>query len=149
MSDEDVKFMEQFFSGQGGDKPLDDEEILRIALESVEVGAQRYKGCSLGKLRRVLIIPPDFTRMHSYAGRITAMLTAVLKKNDPPCEVDVMPALGTHAAVSHLIYGSSDGKFNITYCTDNLTRAEIEGVGYRYMPVNEALRKYSPSHLAG
>jgi nickel-dependent lactate racemase len=45
-------------------------------------------------LKRVLILPPDYTRLYSGAGVITAeyfhMLTAM------GCEVDVMPALGTH-----------------------------------------------------
>lgn len=44
-------------------------------------------------LRKVLLIPPDFTRMHSGAGKITAMYYKMLKDR---CQVDVMPALGTH-----------------------------------------------------
>lgn len=44
-------------------------------------------------LNRVLILPPDFTRMYSGAGKITAMYYHMLKDT---CEVDVMPALGTH-----------------------------------------------------
>ena len=44
-------------------------------------------------LNRVLILPPDFTRMYSGAGKITAMYYRMLKDT---CEVDVMPALGTH-----------------------------------------------------
>ena len=44
-------------------------------------------------LNRVLIIPPDITRFHSYAGRITNMYYHEL--NDC-CEIDILPALGTH-----------------------------------------------------
>lgn len=45
-------------------------------------------------LQRVLIIPPDFTRLHSNAGFITNEYYKLL--TDSGCQVDVMPALGTH-----------------------------------------------------
>ena len=45
------------------------------------------------KLKKVLILPPDFTRMYSGAGKITAMYYEILKED---CEIDIMPALGTH-----------------------------------------------------
>jgi len=44
-------------------------------------------------LRKVLIVPPDYTRMYSGAGSITAIYYDLLKEN---CEVDILPALGTH-----------------------------------------------------
>ena len=44
-------------------------------------------------LKKVLILPPDFTRMYSGAGKITAIYYDLLKDT---CEVDIMPALGTH-----------------------------------------------------
>ena len=44
-------------------------------------------------LKKVLILPPDYTRKYSYAGEITAMYYDVLKDT---CQVDIMPALGTH-----------------------------------------------------
>ena len=51
--------------------------------------------CSLeGKaLKKVLILPPDYTRMYSGAGKITAMYYDILSKY---AEVDIMPTLGTH-----------------------------------------------------
>jgi len=48
-------------------------------------------------LRKVLLIPPDLSRMHSGAGKITAMYYDLLKN---VCSVDVLPALGTHMAVT-------------------------------------------------
>ena len=48
-------------------------------------------------LNKVLLLPPDYTRYHSYAGQITVMLWELLKDR---CEVDIMPALGTHVPVS-------------------------------------------------
>lgn len=49
-------------------------------------------------LKKVLLIPPDFTRMHSGAGRITAIYYKLLKES---CHIDIMPALGTHEAMTH------------------------------------------------
>lgn len=48
-------------------------------------------------LKKVLIIPPDLTRMHSYAGEITKMLYAILHEKT---EIDILPALGTHEAMT-------------------------------------------------
>jgi nickel-dependent lactate racemase len=48
-------------------------------------------------LRKILLVPPDYTRLHSGAGKITAMLYRLLKKY---CSVDVIPALGTHEPMS-------------------------------------------------
>jgi len=47
----------------------------------------------ISSLIKVLLIPPDMTRMHSGAGMITAMFYEILKDS---CHVDIMPALGTH-----------------------------------------------------
>ena len=59
--------------------------------------------------RRVLLVPPDQTRLHSRAGEIVAELVRLL---DPELEqVDVMPALGTHRplgpAESALMFGDA------------------------------------------
>ena len=48
-------------------------------------------------LRKVLLLPPDFTRFHSGAGKIVEHLYHALKDT---CTVDIMPALGTHVPVS-------------------------------------------------
>jgi len=49
---------------------------------------------ALGPLRRVLLLPPDATRRHSGAGELTALL---YRRLAPTAEVQVLPALGTHA----------------------------------------------------
>ncbi|MDD4774274.1 MAG: hypothetical protein PHZ09_11860 [Eubacteriales bacterium] len=48
-----------------------------------------------GQLNRVLLLPPDYTRMYSGAGMLTAIYYRTLTSRD--VIVDVMPALGTHA----------------------------------------------------
>lgn len=48
--------------------------------------------------RHVLLLPPDFTRLHSNAGLITRMYYDALTSTG--AQVDIMPALGTHVPVS-------------------------------------------------
>lgn len=48
---------------------------------------------------------------------------------------------------AHLIQGSSDNRFKITYATQHLTKEEIEGVGFNYMPLSEAYKLYNPAKL--
>ena len=57
---------------------------------------QRSLGDCAG-LRKVLLLPPDFTRFHSAAGTLTQLLCELLPAD---CQVDVMPALGTHTPVT-------------------------------------------------
>ncbi len=47
--------------------------------------------------------------------------------------------------VAHLIHGSSEGRFTITYAPGHLTREEIEGVGYQYADPAEMQHRYNPS----
>lgn len=65
------------------EKGLTDEQLLEGLKESLK-GKQ---------LKKVLLLPPDFTRMYSGAGKLTAMYYNLLKDT---CDIDVMPALGTH-----------------------------------------------------
>lgn len=51
------------------------------------------------------------------------------------------------SAAAHLIHGSSEGRFNITYCTGGLTPEEIEGVKYNFADPKKMLKKYNPDNL--
>jgi nickel-dependent lactate racemase len=51
------------------------------------------------------------------------------------------------SAAAHLIHGSSEGRFSITYCPGHLTREEIESVNFRYSDLDEMLKKYDPDKL--
>ncbi|MDY9917806.1 MAG: lactate racemase domain-containing protein [Proteiniphilum sp.] len=54
-------------------------------------------------------------------------------------------------AAAHLIHGSSEGRFSVTYCPGkeawNLTREEIESVGFRWGDIDEVMQKYDPLRL--
>jgi nickel-dependent lactate racemase len=51
------------------------------------------------------------------------------------------------SAAAHLIHGSSEGRFGITYCPGQLTRKEIESVNFRYADLSEMLKKYDPATM--
>ncbi|MBN2712635.1 MAG: DUF2088 domain-containing protein [Planctomycetes bacterium] len=53
------------------------------------------------------------------------------------------------SAAAHLIHGSSNGRFSITYCTDpdKLSKEEVEGVGFKWAPYSEMAAKYDPEKL--
>ncbi len=51
------------------------------------------------------------------------------------------------SAAAHLIHGSSENRFTITYCPGKLSREEIESVGYRYAELPPMLRRYDPQRL--
>ena len=55
------------------------------------------------------------------------------------------------SAAAHLIHGSSEGRFNITYCPgknkENLSKEEIESVGFNYADIDEISAKYNPEKL--
>ncbi|MCX7726510.1 MAG: hypothetical protein N2053_06645, partial [Chitinispirillaceae bacterium] len=51
------------------------------------------------------------------------------------------------SAAAHLIHGSSESRFTITYCTELLEKKEIENVGFKYYPYREMIKKYNPSNL--
>ena len=51
-------------------------------------------------------------------------------------------------AAAHLIHGSSEGRFNITYAPGGgLTREDIEGVGFGYAELQPLLERYNPEIL--
>jgi nickel-dependent lactate racemase len=59
-------------------------------------------------------------------------------------QLDLRQSLGTAA---HLIHGSSEGRFTVTYCPGDLTRHEIEGVGFRYEELRAMMERYNPASL--
>ena len=78
-------------------------ELFRIAgrdegLSREEIASALRESLAGRTLRRVLLLPPDFTRLHSNAGFITNVYYHLL--TDRGCQVDILPALGTHAPVT-------------------------------------------------
>lgn len=51
------------------------------------------------------------------------------------------------SAAAHLIHGSTEGRFRVTYAPGHLTRQEVESVGFGYRDLNEAMAQYDPATL--
>jgi nickel-dependent lactate racemase len=77
-------------------------------------------------------------RKYGYHGT-PATLEAVAKNSDLAADL---------SAAAHLIHGSPEGRFTITWCPGHLTREEIESVGFRYADPEEMQRRYDPAKLA-
>lgn len=51
------------------------------------------------------------------------------------------------SAVAHLIHGSSEGRFSVTYCPGGLTQEEVEGVGFQYANLEAMQKRFSVEKL--
>jgi nickel-dependent lactate racemase len=51
------------------------------------------------------------------------------------------------SAAAHLIHGSSENRFRITYCPGNLSKEEIESVNFGYGDLSKMMNKYNPELL--
>ena len=76
-------------------------------------------------------------RKYGYVGRLK-VLELVEQNEDLRANLSV---------AAHLIHGSSDGRFSITYCTKKLTEAEVRGAAFNYIPYDEIVKKYDPAKL--
>lgn len=77
--------------------------------------------------------------IRKYGYRGTPQTLKSLKEN-PELEANL-------SAAAHLIHGSSEDRFSITYCPGHLTRQEIESVNFNYAPLDEMMQKYNPDKL--
>jgi nickel-dependent lactate racemase len=89
--------MKDIYLISGTENGLTKEEIKSALLQSLE-------GRSL---KKVLILPPDFTRFHSGAGYITNVYYHALTENG--VQVDIMPALGTHVQMTETQWSAMFG----------------------------------------
>lgn len=76
-------------------------------------------------------------RKYGYAG--TERILEQWKKQDDLQDL-------THAT-AHLIHGSSEGRFKITYAPKYLNKEEIESVHYQYLDYDSAVELYPPDKL--
>jgi nickel-dependent lactate racemase len=57
---------------------------------------------------------------------------------------DLAASLG---AAAHLIHGSSEGRFSITYCPGKLSREDIEKACFRWGDLEQMMKRYDPGKL--
>ena len=80
---------------------------------------------------------PEIDRMiRKYGYRTSAEVIRLVEENE-----DLRSNLG---AAAHLIHGSPEGRFTVTYCPGHLTRQQIEDVGYQYADLDEMMARYQP-----
>ena len=51
------------------------------------------------------------------------------------------------SATAHLIHGSSENRFKITYCPGHLTEKEIRKANFNYAPLDDMIKIYNPKTL--
>ena len=78
--------------------------------------------------------------IRKYGYRTTPEVLRMVEEND-----DLRANL---SAAAHLIHGSSENRFHVTYCPGKLTREEIERVGYNYADLDTMLARYNPAELS-
>ncbi len=76
-----------YFGKGSADYAFSGEELRAAVFETLD---------ALGPRRRVLVIPPDFTRLFSRAGEITRYIFDYYGD----ALTDILPALGTHFAMT-------------------------------------------------
>ena len=81
----------------------------------------------------------ELIRKYGYRGRINT-----LEQFEKPENQDLRDNMG---AAAHLIHGSSDGRFTITYAVKNITEEEIAGVGFNPASYDEMVKRYDPEKL--
>ncbi|TDH66667.1 uncharacterized protein CCR75_005184 [Bremia lactucae] len=125
---------------------LDPEEFKSTWLGNKSIYRTRMAIADDGEL---IVLAPGVARfgedkridelIRKYGYRTTPEVLAHLNANR-----DLMKNL---SAVAHLIHGSSENRFRITYCPGYLTREEIEGVGFNYGDLKEQSAKYPVDQL--
>ena len=78
-------------------------------------------------------------RKYGYRGRLHT-----LAEFEKPENADLRTNMG---AAAHLIHGSSDGRFRITYAVKAISQAEIRGVGFEAADYDTLARRYDPRAL--
>ncbi len=79
-------------------------------------------------------------RKNGYCGR-KRVLELV---KDPACD-DLRANMG---AAAHLIHGSSDGRFTVTYAVQKSMCEQIDGVHFQSADVDEMMKRYDPAKLS-
>jgi nickel-dependent lactate racemase len=83
---------------------------------------------------------PEIDRLiRKYGYRTTPEIMQFMRENE-----DLRNNL---SAAAHLIHGSSEGRFRITYCPGELSAEEIKGVGYEYASLESMTAVYDPQLL--
>jgi nickel-dependent lactate racemase len=126
--------MSLFFAAGSADTEMSEAEV--------RAGLREALG-KLGERKRVVVVPPDFTRFHSKAGELTELAWEFYGD----ALVDVLPALGTHtpmtdAQIATMFGETPRGLFRVhDWRRDIVTLGEVPGEFVR--EVSEGKVEYS------
>jgi nickel-dependent lactate racemase len=116
---------------------LGNKSIYRTRMAIADAGQLIVLGPAVGTFGE----DPEIDRLiRKYGYRTTRQVMQFVDQND-----DLRNNL---SAAAHLIHGSSEGRFTVTYCPGKLSREEIEGVGYQFADIDKMLARYKPDRLA-
>ena len=79
-------------------------------------------------------------RKYGYRGRLATLEALKAPEND-----DLRANMG---AAAHLIHGSADGRFSVTYAVKRITQEKIRDVGYNAADYDALAARYDPSKLS-
>jgi nickel-dependent lactate racemase len=79
----------------------------------------------------------ELIRKYGYIGREDVL--RLVKENDD--------LKNTLSVAAHLSHGSNDGRFSVTYCTEQISESEIRAVNFNYAPYREMAARYNPATL--
>ena len=78
-------------------------------------------------------------RKYGYRGRLNTLAAF-----ERPDNADLRANMG---AAAHLIHGSSDGRFSITYAVKKIAKSDIENVGFEAADYDDMIKRYNPDTL--
>lgn len=78
-------------------------------------------------------------RKYGYRGRLNTLAAF-----ERPENADLRANMG---AAAHLIHGSSDGRFSITYAVKKIAKFDIENVGFEAADYDDMVKRYNPDTL--
>jgi hypothetical protein len=126
---------------------LDPEEFHTTWLGNKSIYRTRMAMASGGEL---VVLGPSVERFGEDMG-----IDAMIRKYGYNGTDATLKAVEEHAdlrenlsAAAHLIHGSSEGRFKITYCPGHLTKEEVEGVGFAYGDLAEMSARYDIKKLS-
>jgi nickel-dependent lactate racemase len=126
--------MSLFFAAGSAETEMSPEEVRAGLFEALR---------ALGERKRVVVVPPDFTRFHSKAGELTELAWEFYGE----ALTDVLPALGTHTPMTdrqiRTMFGETPRElFRVhDWRRDIVTLGEVPGEFVR--EVSEGLVEYS------
>lgn len=135
-SDPDQTPLPSLMCAIGGETTAIDDDSLRH-----EIGKFLDQ---LGPKEDVFLLPPDYTRLHSQAGKITTMIAEYYKfipsssplttSAEKPPKLEIMPALGTHAPMTpeqiHSMFGPELAQKEPTPFLVHDWRNDVETIGH-------------------